>query len=83
MDTQFKVKLTPKEDKTVFSHNLPDMIQRKEDLNPKLAPMHEFGILMVLPFSRNANPNIAHGKLNKKLRLLVAVRKIKTLIAED
>ena len=37
MNTQFKVKLTPKDDKAVYSQSLPMAIHLKEDLIVELA----------------------------------------------
>ena len=83
MNTKFKVKLTPKDDKAVYSQNLPVPINLKEDLIVELALMHNYGIITVLPFSTNASPISAQRKPNGKLRLLVDLRKINTLIAND
>ena len=83
MNTEFKVKLTPKDDKAVYSQNLPMPIHLKEDLIVELALMHKDGIITVLPFSKYANPIFAQRKPNGKLRLLVDLREIKTLIADD
>ena len=41
MNTEFKVKLTPKDDKVVYSQSLPMPIHLKEDLNVELALMHK------------------------------------------
>ena len=83
MNTEFKVKLTPKDDKAVYSQSLPMPIHLKEDLIVKLALMHKYGIITVLPFSIYASPIFAQRKTNGKLRLLVDLRKINTLIADD
>ena len=83
MNTEFKVKLTPKDDKAVHSQSLPMPIHLKEDLIVELALMHKFGIITVLPFSKYASPIFAQMKPNGKLRLLVDPRKINTLIADD
>ena len=45
--------------------------------------MHKYGIITVLPFSKNASPIFAQRKPNGKLRLLVDLRKVDTLIADD
>ena len=45
--------------------------------------MHKDGIITVLPFSKYASPIFAQRKPNGKLRLLVDLRKINTLIADD
>ena len=83
MNTKFKVKLTPKDDKAVYSQSLPMPIHLKEDLNVELALMHKYGIMTVLPFSKHASPIFAQRKSNRKLRLLVDLRKINRLIADD
>ena len=83
MNTEFKVKLTPKDDKAVYSQSLPMPIHLKKDLIVELALMHKYGIITVLPFSKYASPIFAQRKPNGKLRLLVDLRKINSLIADD
>ena len=83
MNTEFKVKLTPKDDKAVHSQSLPMPIHLKENLIVELALMHKYGIITVLPFSKYASPIFAQRKPNGKLRLLVDLRKINTMIADD
>ena len=83
MNTEFKVKLTPKDNKTVYSQNLPMPIHLNEDLIIELALMHKYGIITVLPFSKYASPIFAQRKPNGKLCLLVDLRKINSLIADD
>ena len=83
INTEFKVKLTPKDDKTVYSQILPMPIHLKEDLIVELALMHKYGIITALPFSKYASPTFAQRKPNQRLRLLVDLRKINSLIADD
>ena len=83
MNTEFKVKITPKDNKAVYSQSLPMPIHLKEDLIVELALMHKYGIVTVLPFSTYASPIFAQRKPNGKLRLLVDLRKINSLIADD
>ena len=83
MNTEFKVKLIPKDEKFICSQSLPMPIHLKEDLNIELALMHNYGIITVLPFSKYASPILAQRKPNGKLRLLVDLRKINSLIADD
>ena len=83
MNTGFKVKLTPKDDKAVYSQSLPMPIHLKEDLSVELALMQKYGIITVLPFSKYASPIFAQRKPNGKPRLLVDLRKINSLIADD
>ena len=58
-------------------------IYLKEDLFVELALLHKYGIITVLPFSKYASPIFAQRKPNGKLRLLVHLRKINSLIADD
>ena len=83
MNTEFKVELTPKDDKAVYSQRPPMPIHLKEDLNVELALMHKYRIITVLPFSKYASPIFAQRKPNGKIRLLVDLRKINILIADD
>ena len=83
MNTEFKVRLTPKDEKAVYSQSLPMPIDLKEDLIVELALMHKYGIITVLPFSKYASPIFAQRKPNGKLRLLVDLRKINTLMSDD
>ena len=83
MKTEFKVKLTPKDDKAVYSQSLPMPIHLKEDLIVELALMHKDGIITELPFSKYASPIFAQRKPNGKLRLLMDLRKINSVIADD
>ena len=45
--------------------------------------MHKYGIITVLPFSKYASPIFAQRKPNGKFRLLVDLRKINSLVADD
>ena len=83
MNTQFNVKLTPKDDKAVYSQRLPMPIHLKEDLIVELALMHKYGIITVLLFSKYASAIFVERKTNEKLRLLVDLREINNLIADD
>ena len=83
MNTEFEVRLSPKDDKAVYSQSLPMPIHLKEDLIVELALMHKYGIITVLPFSKYASPIFAQRKPNGKLRLLVDPQKINTPIAND
>ena len=50
MNTEIKVKLTPKDDKVVYNQSLPMPKYLKEDIIFELALMHKYGIITVLPF---------------------------------
>ena len=83
MNTEFKVRLTPKDTKAVYGQSLPMPIHLKEDLFDELALMHKYGITTVLTFSIYARPIFAQRKPNGKLRLLVDLRKINTITADE
>ena len=76
MNTEFKGRLTPRDDKTIHSQNLAMSIV-------ELALMHKYWIITVLPFSNYAGPIFAQRTPNGKLRLFVDLKKINTLIAND
>ena len=83
MNTEFKVKLTSKDDNAVYSQSIPMPIYLKEDLIVELALMQKYGITTVRPFPRYASPIFAQRKPNGKLRLLVDLRKKNNLIADE
>ena len=58
-------------------------IHLKEDLMVELALRHNYGIITVLPFSKYASPIFAQRKPNGKLRLLVDLQKINSVVADD
>ena len=83
INTEFKVQLTPLDNRAAYSQNLPVPINLKDDILVELALLHEYGIITTLPFSKYASPIFAQRKPNGQLRLLVDLRKINTLIADD
>ena len=83
MNTEFKLKLTFKHYKAVYNQNLPRRIHRKDDQLVDLSFMHNIGIITVLPFSNYASPIFAQRKPNGKLCLLVDLRRINSLVADD
>ena len=83
INNKFKVKLTPKDERPIYTQSLPVPINLKEDLTVELALMHRYGIITTLPFSKYASPIFAQRKPNGKLRLLVDLRKINALISDD
>ena len=82
-NTEFKIQLTALDNRPAYSHGLPAPINLKDDFLVELALLHKYGIITTLPFSRNTSPLFAQRKSNGKLRLLVDLRKINTLIADD
>ena len=78
INTEFKVQLTPLDNRPAYSQSLPAPINLKDDIL-----VHKYGIITTLPFSKYASPIFAQRKPNGKLRLLVDLQKINTLIADD
>ena len=83
INTEFKVQLTPLDNRPAHSQSLPAPINLKDDILVELALLHKYGIITTLPFSKYASPIFAQRKPNGKLRLLVDLQKINTLIADD
>ena len=83
INCEFKVKLTPNDDRSAYSQSLPTPINLKDDITVELALLHKYGIITTLPFSKYASPIFAQRKPNGRLRLLVDLRKINNLITED
>ena len=83
MNTEFTVTITPKDDKAVYSQNLPMLDHLKENRYVELALMHKYRIVTVLSFSMYASPIFAQRKPNGELYLLVDLRKIDSLVADD
>ena len=83
INTEFKVQLTPLDNRPAYSQSLPAPINLKDDILVELTLLHKYGIITTLPFSKYASPIFAQRKPNGKLRLLFDLRKINTLIADD
>ena len=83
INTEFKVQLTPLDNRPAYSQSRPASINLKDDVLVELALLHKYGIIATLPFSKYDSPIFAQRKPNGKLRLLVDLRKINTLIADD
>ena len=83
INREFKVKLTPIDDRPAYSQNLPTPINFKDDITVELALLHKYGIITTSLFSKYAGPIFAQRKRNGRLRLLVDLRKINNLITED
>ena len=83
MNTEFKVRLTPKDNKAVYNQNQAMPIHLKENLTVELALRRKYGITTVLLFSTYASRMFAQRKPDGKLYLLVDLWKINSLIADD
>ena len=83
MNMAFKVKLTPTDDKALYSQNLPRPIDSKRNLSVEKTLMHKKAFITVVPFSKNASPTFAERKPNVKLRPLLDLMKVNSWIADD
>ena len=83
INTDFKVQLTSLDNRPAYSQSLPARTNLKDDILVELALLHKYGVITTLTFSKYASPTFAQRKPNRKLRLLVDLRKINTLIADD
>ena len=83
VNTEFKVQPTSFDNRPAYNQSPPAPINFKDNILVELALLHKCGIIMTLPFSIYAHPIFAQRKPNGKLRLLVDLRKINTLIADD
>ena len=83
LNTEFKVRLTSKDDKGVYNQSPSKPIYLKKDLTVELTLLHKYGIITVLLFWKYARPILHRKKTNGKLRLFVDVSKIVSLIADD
>ena len=59
INTEFKVQLTPFDDRPAYSQSPPAHINLKDDILVELALLHKYGIIMTLPFSKYASPIFA------------------------
>ena len=83
INTEFKIKLTPKHDEPVYAQSLPTPTNLKDNLLVELALMQEYGIITTLPYSKYSSPIFAQRKPNGKLRILVDLRRINHLLKND
>ena len=67
----FKVKMTLIDESPAYIQSLPTPNNLEEELTVGLVLLHEYGIIITVPFSKNANPTFAQRKPNGNLRLLV------------
>ena len=80
---EFKVKLTPEHDISIYAQSLPTPINLKDDLTVEFALMQYYGLKTTLSYSKYSNPPLAQKKPNGKLRILIDLRKINHLLRHD
>ena len=73
----------PQKTRKLYTAKIYPCQSTSEDLIVELAVMHKNGIIIVLPFSKDASTIFAPRKPNGKLHFLLYHNKIKTLIADD
>ena len=61
---EFKVKLTPNDDRVAYSKSLQTPINLKDDITVEIALLHKYGIVTTLPHSKDASPIFAQRKPN-------------------
>ena len=83
INNDFKVKLTPIDDRAAYSQSVPAPLNLKGDILVELALLHKYGIITTLAFSKYASPIFAQRKPNGKLRLFVGLKKIYNLKSDD
>ena len=74
INTEFKIKLTPKHDEPVYARSLPTPTNMKGDLLVELVLMQEYGIITTLTYSKYSSHIFAQRKPNGKLRILVDLK---------
>ena len=77
------MQLTPLDKKPAYSQSLPAPVNLIDVFIVELALLHKYGIITTLPFTKYASPIFARTKPNGIQRLLVDLRKMNTLIADD
>ena len=82
-NSDFKVKLTPEDDRAVYSQGHPTPVHLREEMLVELSLMQYYGIITTLPFSKHASPIFAQRKPNGNLRILIDLRRINHLIRHD
>ena len=62
----FKINLTPKNDRPAYTQSLPCLVDLKDDLTVERALMHYYAITITLPFNKYASPNFASTVFNQQ-----------------
>ena len=73
----------PSDDGPTYSQSLPAPNDLEEDILVRLALLQRHAIITTFSFKKFASPIFEHRKPNAKLRLLVDLKKINTLTADD
>ena len=68
INTEFKLQLTPLDNRPAYSQRLLAPNNLKDDILEELAPLHKYGIITTVPSSKHAGPIFAQRKPNRKIR---------------
>ena len=82
-NSEFKVKLTPEDERAVYSQGHPTPVHLRKEMLIELSLMQYYGIITTLPFSKHASPIFAQRKSNGNLRILIDLRRVNHLIRHD
>ena len=82
-NTEFKVQLTPMDDRPPHNQNFPTPILLRDDILLELALLHKHVNVTSIGFSKYASPISAQRKAKGKLGLLVDLQKLITLIVNN
>ena len=80
---EFKVKLTPENDKPMYTQGPPTPIHYRVEVLVELALLQYWGVITTLTYSKYSSPIFAVRKPSGKLRILVDLRRINHLIRHD
>ena len=83
INTEVKVQLTTLDNRPAYSKSFPVPINLEDDIFVELTLLHKYGIITTLPYSKYGCPMFAQRKPNETICLLVDLRKINTLIADE
>ena len=82
-NNEFRIKLTPEDDRAVYSQGHPTPVHLRKEMLVELSLMQYYGIITTLPFSKHASPIFAQRKSNGNLRILIDLRRVNHLIRHD
>ena len=83
MNEEFNVILIPKDHSPAYSRSSSAPINLTEDLLVEIAMLHKYGIITHYRFLNMPVQSSHRKKPDRKLRLLVDLRKINNLISDD
>ena len=82
-NADFKIKLTSKHDDPAYLQSLLTPSNLKDDLLVELFFMQEYGIISILSYSKSSSLIFAQRTPNRKLRILVELRRINHLLKNN